>query len=58
MPLECEELLETMVGHETISLSHLTQDSMLFLRTRRQGMLCGWEKRNIYILSNVLEVEV
>lgn len=47
MPHECEELSETMVGHETISLLLLMQDFILYLRTRQRGILWEWERKGI-----------
>lgn len=55
---ECEELSETTDGHETTSLLLLMQGSMRYRQTRRLGIQCRWERRDIYILSNVLEMEV
>ena len=47
-----------MVGHETISLSRLMQDSMLFLRTRQRAILCRWGRRDIRMLDNVQHLVV
>lgn len=45
MRVECDELSETMVGHETISLLRLMQDSTVYLQIRRQVILWKWAKR-------------